>query len=124
MSIPQRIAAAAVLLAAAVFVLSGPRSAAGDAKGELESAVERGEELWKQSWTTGAKSCKACHSRGAQKMTADRLNAYPRYDKRLKKVATGQEKLNHMIKTNARGKPLPLGHDDLTALEAYIKTLK
>ena len=66
----------------------------------------------------------ACHKRGKNKLTAARLNGYPKYDKFLKKVVTGQQKLNQMIRKSAKGEPLELGSADLNALEAYIKSRK
>ena len=100
--------------------------AQGDAKADkaLAEAVKKGAALYKKSWKTGGKSCFACHVRGPNKLTGRRLKSYPKYDKALKRVVTVQEKINEMIKGKSGGKPLPLGHEDLTALEAYISTLK
>ena len=114
-----------VLPLASVAVLDLP-DAHGDAKADkaLEEAVKRGAALWKKSWRKGAKACFACHTRGPNKMTGRRMNTYPKYDKALGKVVSGQQKINNMIKTKSGGKVLELGSDDLNALEAYIKTLK
>ncbi len=100
--------------------------AEGDAKADkaLEEAVKKGQDLYKKSWRPGAKACFACHVRGPNKLTGRRLKTYPKYDKALRKVVTAQEKINQMIKSKSGGKELPLGHEDLTALEAYISTLK
>ena len=110
-------------LAAAAF---WPRLAAGDATADkaLAEAEKRGQELYKKSWRPGGKACFACHVRGPNKLTSRRLKEYPKYDKALRKVVTAQEKINQMIKSKSGGKPLELGHEDLTALEAYVSTLK
>jgi len=100
----------------------------GDAKSKadaaLAAAVKQGLALYRKSWKKGAKGCFACHTRGPNKLTGRRLKSYPKYDKALKKVVTVQEKINAMIKKKSGGKQLDLGHADLTALEAYISTLK
>lgn len=100
--------------------------AAGDSKGDkaLAEAVKKGQALYKKSWKAGAKSCFACHVRGPNKLTGRRLKAYPKYDKAMRRVVSAQEKINQMIKGKSGGQALALGHEDLTALEAYISTLK
>ena len=42
----------------------------------------------------------------------------------LGKVVSARQKINHMIKSKSGGRKLDLASDDLTALEAFIKTLK
>ncbi|MDJ0974729.1 MAG: hypothetical protein QNJ98_09750 [Planctomycetota bacterium] len=108
-------------LVAAAFLLH-PGEAQGDAKSELADVVKKGKALWTKQWKKGAKTCATCHDRGPNKLTAKRLNAWPKYDRFLKKVATGQEKIAQMIKKMSMGPEVQLGADDLTALEAYIKT--
>ena len=54
--------------------------------------------------------------------TSQRLD--PKYDKVMKRVVSARQKINNMIKTKSGGEPLDLDSDDLTALEAYISTLK
>ncbi len=114
----------ALPFAAAVF-FDAPE-ARGDAAADkaLAAVVKKGAALWKKTWRRGAKACFSCHTRGPNKMTGRRMDAYPKYDKTLKQVVTVQQKLNQMIKSKSGGKPLDLGHADLTALEAYMKTLK
>ncbi len=114
----------ALPLAAASF-FDAP-DARGDATADkaLAAAVKKGAALWKKSWRRGKKSCYSCHTRGPNKMTGRRMNAYPKYDKVMKKVVTAHQKTNHMIKAKSGGKLLTLGHEDLIALEAYMKTLK
>jgi cytochrome c553 len=90
----------------------------------LAAARKRGEHLWKQSWRPGAKACFSCHGQGQNRMTAFRLKSYPKYDKALRRVITGQEKLNYMIVTKCGGKAMQLGAADLTSIEAYISTLR
>lgn len=118
--------AALVLVPAIVAGVFFAQQATGDPKADKAEAeaVKRGLALYKQSWRTGGKACFACHVRGPNKLTGRRLKSYPKYDKAMRKVVTAQEKINQMIKSKSGGKPLDLGHADLTALEAYISTLK
>jgi cytochrome c len=106
---------------ALVFVRDARGDAASDA---LAAAVKRGEELWKQHWTQGQKSCADCHTSGPNAMKASRAKSYPKFDKALGKVVTLQQKLNQMIVEKSRGTALDLGSADLTALEAYVSTLR
>lgn len=116
------------LLVATLALVAGlcwaTTGADADARSALAEAVKRGGELYKKPWKAGAKTCAACHTRGPNKMTAKRAQAYPKYDKVLKKVVTLQQKLNQMIESKSKGKALELGSDDLNALEAYLKSLK
>lgn len=89
----------------------------------VERMLTRGRELWSTPFGEGAKACSACHTSGANKLTAARLEAYPKYDRPMRAFVTGQQKINQMIRTKGGGAELPLGSDDLNALEAYIKTL-
>ncbi len=119
------LAAAIAIPAALAFFLDAPEArGAGEAEKKLEEARKKGQALYRKSWKKGAKACFACHTRGANKLTGRRLKAYPKYDKALKRVVTAQEKINQMIKSKSGGKELALGHEDLTALEAYISTLR
>ena len=118
----------AVLLGSAVgaTLLSSPTPAVGESVAEkaLADSVARGKELYRQVWKKGAKGCFACHTRGPNKLAARRLRTYPKYDKAMKRVVSARQKINNMIKTKSGGEPLDLDSDDLTALEAYISTLK
>jgi cytochrome c len=101
----------------------------GDARGDaasdaLAAAVKRGEELWKQHWTQGQKSCADCHTTGPNAMKASRAKAFPKWDKALSKVVSLQQKLNQMIVDKSKGAALELGSADLNALEAFVATLR
>lgn len=126
MNPPKMFLAALVLIPLGLSLFVIVPLAEGDAKADkaLEDARARGKVLYKQSWKKGAKACFACHVRGPNKLTGRRLKTYPKYDKALRKVVTAQEKINNMIKTKSGGAGLDLGHADLTALEAYVSTLK
>jgi cytochrome c len=90
---------------------------------EMKQAIERGHVLFTQPWAEGAKACSACHAGGRNKLTGARVNEYPKYDRAMKRVVSGQQKINQMIETKSGGVPLELGSDDLNALEAYIKSI-
>ena len=114
-------------LAVGLAVLaSEPPTARGEEPGtqELAAVVKKGETLWQKSWRPAAKACFACHLRGPNKMTSLRLKSYPKYDPTLRKVVTAQEKIVQMLRSKSAGPQLELGHEDLTALEAYISTLR
>ena len=100
------------------------KARAAKAREALAASVARGKVLWRQSWRPGAKGCFACHTRGPNKMTSQRQAAYPKFDLAMGKVVSVRQKINQMIRTKSGGKLLELTSDDLTALEAYIKTLK
>ena len=112
--------AGAVLLG---LVSTSLAPARGDAASDaLKAAIKKGEELWRKPLVAGAKSCAECHL-GPNAMKSARLKAYPRFDKGLGKVVTGQQKLNQMITDKSKGTALELGSEDLNALEAYIASL-
>jgi L-cysteine S-thiosulfotransferase len=115
------ILAGAVLLGLASTSLAPARGdAASDA---LKGAIKRGEELWRRPAGSGGKSCAECHGGGANAMKSTRLKAYPRYDKGMAKVVTGQQKINQMISDKSKSALLDLGSDDMNALEAYMASL-
>lgn len=123
MTLPKLAFLVALLVGAAVVSLE---DASSETKGEraLKDAQASGKVLFGQSWAAGTKTCVTCHARGPNKLTGRRLSSYPRYDKLVGKVITGQQKLNQMIAEKSKGTPLELGSDDLNALEAYVKTLR
>lgn len=96
----------------------------GPAEDALAAAVKTGEALWKKSWGSGSKACAECHTSGPNALKASRLKSYPKFDRGLAKVVTGQQKINQMIVDKSRGTALALGSDELNALEAYIGTLR
>ncbi len=112
--------------AASATFLSAPAPAQGDGVADkaLAESVAKGKALWRKVWKKGAKGCFACHTRGPNKMAARRLRSYPKYDKVMKRVVSVRQKINNMIKTKSGGELLDLDSDDLTAIEAYIATLK
>ena len=93
-------------------------------KKALQASIARGRTLFQKVWVEGGKSCQNCHSQGPNRMRATRLKVYPKYDIGQKKVITGQQKLNLMLEHQGKGRALPLGSEDLTALEAFISTLR
>jgi cytochrome c len=125
-SLPLLLSLLVLVGAGATAFWSHPRSAQSDAAADkaLEASVARGKALWRKVWKKGAKGCFACHTRGPNKMAARRLRTYPKYDKAMKRVVSARQKINNMIQSKSGGEPLDLDSDDLTALEAYIATLK
>ena len=91
---------------------------------ELAASVKRGDEIFHAAWVKGGKTCATCHAEGLNRLTSDRLKSYPKYDKAWQKVISGQQKLNQMIRDRSAGEMLVLGSPDLTALEAYVSTLR
>ena len=125
---PRTLVLTALLIAtsAGAAFLAGSPSARGDGQADkaLEEAVAHGKTLWRKVWKKGSKACFACHTRGPNKMAARRLRTYPKYDKAMGRVVSARQKINHMIQSKSGGAALDLDSDDLTALEAYIATLK
>ena len=96
------------------------------AKEALVKAVARGKELWSSKEFKNKKTCASCHE-DPDKPKLDMVTrkwSYPAYSRRQRRVVTLQQKLNEMIKFQARGKPLEADSTDLAALGAYIKSLK
>jgi cytochrome c len=116
----------ATILAGAVllgFASTSLAPARGDAASDaLKAAIKKGEELYRKPLTAGGKSCAECHV-GPNLMKSPRLKAYPRFDKAMGKVVTGQQKINQMITEKSKGTALELGSDDMNALEAYMASL-
>ena len=106
------------------FLFAPASAVGGPAEDALAAAVKKGEELWKKVWTPGQKACADCHTSGPNARKASRLKSYPKFDKALAKVVTGQQKMNQMIVDKSRGTALELGSDDLNALEAFVSTLR
>ena len=125
------LSAALLLGTVGAVLLLGASPARGDAaadKAQAEKAqaeaVARGKALWRKVWKKGTKGCFACHTRGPNKMAARRLRAFPKYDKTMKRVVSARQKINNMIQSKSGGEPMDLDSDDLTAIEAYIATLR
>ena len=94
------------------------------ARKAMSEAVKRGQTLWRQKWSPEGKACFECHNQGPNRMISRRIKAYPKYDFGLQKVVTVQEKMRQMIELMSKGKAPALGHADLTALEAYVSTVR
>jgi cytochrome c len=109
-----------------VALMSVAVPASGEAPGEsaMKEALARGKALWNQSWAPNQKSCATCHNAGPNKLIAQRVKGYPRWDKAMNRVVSAQQKINQMVVEKARGQALELGSDDLNALEAHLSTLK
>ena len=116
------VASLALSLVAVVLVAS---EAQGETRAEKlqREAIARGKALFERQWSDGGKTCATCHAQGRNKMKSSRAIAYPKYDRAIDKVVSIQQKVNQMIEKNSGGAALELGSDDLTALEAYLKTL-
>ena len=94
------------------------------ARAAWDKAVKRGRQLYSQSWGPGTKTCAECHGPGPNRMRSGRAKSYPKFDKAAGKVISAQQKINQMIKVHTLAKPLPLGSDDLNAIEAYLGTIR
>jgi cytochrome c len=123
MRLPLTLAVLALVLGGGL--LFRPAPASGDAASDaLAAAVKAGEALWNKTYGTGSKSCAECHKTGPNAMKGSRLKSYPKFDKTLNKVVTGQQKINQMLVDKSKGTALELGSDELNALEAYAATLR
>lgn len=90
----------------------------------LAKTVAKGKELW--SSKLGRKSCASCH----EDPDKPNLNlgeiewGYPAYSRRARGVVTLSQKINEMIRYQARGpKDLALDDERIIALAAYVESL-
>jgi cytochrome c len=91
----------------------------------LAKVVEQGKELF-HSKKIGRKSCASCHEDPdkPQLSLVDREWGYPAYSRRARGVITLSQKVNEMIKFQARGaKDLALDDEKIIALAAYVESL-
>lgn len=97
------------------------------AKEALDKAIARGKELWSDKSQLGVKkTCTQCHDNPDKPFLdlATRDWSYPAYSRRKRAVVTLQQKINEMLKYQARGKVLDADSTDLAALAAYCMSLK
>jgi cytochrome c len=91
----------------------------------LAKAIAHGKDLF-NSKDLGKKSCAACHD-AADKPNlnlATRAPVYPKYSDKAKAVVSMGQKINEMVVTKSSGKALDLAGADVTAIEAYIVSLR
>jgi cytochrome c len=115
---------ALALVAGGLVLFVSPARSDTHSDKALAEAVARGKTLYTTPFVAGAKTCASCHGPGPNKMTAARAKAFPRWDKAAQKVIGLQQKINQMIAAKSGGQALELGSDDLTAIEAYLVTLR
>jgi hypothetical protein len=110
----------ATLTESLLKILNDPAVAASRAA--WDETVAKGQEVFKDaSLGTTGKSCNSCHRPEDLRGTAER---YPKFDAKLGRLVSLQERLRMMIQTKLGGKELPLGDIRTVALEAYIKSLQ
>jgi cytochrome c len=103
-----------------VRVLRDPAVAASRAA--WDETVARGRAVFTDaSLGNSGKSCSSCHRPDDLRGTADR---YPKFDAKLGRLVSLQERLRTMIQSKLGGKELPLGDIRTVALEAYLKSLE
>jgi cytochrome c len=101
-------------------LLKDPQVAASRA--QWDETVARGKALFSDpSLGVGAKSCAGCHAAEALRGVAD---AYPKFDAKVGRHISLQERIDQMIVGQMGGKRLPLGDIRTVSLEAYLKSLQ
>jgi cytochrome c len=101
-------------------LLKDPQVAASRA--QWDETVARGKALFSDpSLGVGAKSCAGCHATEALRGVAD---AYPKFDAKIGRHISLQERIDQMIVGQMGGKRLPLGDIRTVSLEAYLKSLQ
>lgn len=88
----------------------------------LEEAVGKGKALFSDpSLGRNGKSCADCHTEDSVRGVAD---AFPKFVEKAGRLMSLYDTVNLMISSNMKGKILPLGDERITALEAYLKSLR
>jgi len=106
-----------------------------DPKAELTKVIEQGKALFNDpSLGTSGMTCNSCHKEGGTKpskmkgMDIDPFNnlgaEYPRYFMMAKKVLTLDQVVNFCITMPLKGKALASDDPRLTALVAYVASVK
>lgn len=81
--------------------------------------VDRGEELFNQEHGKSKKSCASCHGEQGEKLDTKKIASYPVVDK-ANKIITLQKRINY-CRSNVEEKTLPTDHEELLALETYVR---
>lgn len=87
-----------------------------------EEAVDRGKALYAdRSLGTTGKACLDCHPAGSLGRVKD---LYPKYNEKLNRYESMEERLSTMITTKLGGAPPAIGDPRLTDLSLYLKSLR
>jgi cytochrome c len=110
-------------------ILKDPQLVAG--RKAWQEAVDRGERLFADTALgKSGYSCKSCHDPSAKSATEipitlrNVMDAYPRWDAKLKRFVDINEAINRMIADKVGGEQFPPNDQRLFDLLAYLKTLK
>ena len=110
----------AALIESLSKILNDPKVAAGRAA--WDESVARGMAAFNDtSLGTNGKSCSSCHQPEDLKGAGER---HPKFDAKLGRLVSLQERLRVMIETKLDGKAPPLGDGRMVDLEAYITSLR
>lgn len=87
-----------------------------------EESVARGRALYAdRSLGTSGKACVDCHAEGSLGSVKD---LYPKYNEKLNRYESMEERLSSMIVTKLGGAPPAVGDPRLTDLTLYLKSLR
>jgi cytochrome c len=112
----------AVVVANAAIVAQEADPAA-EAKAE---AIAKGKALFHDpGFGTKDRACAKCHedSKRPKLHLKERVQDYPKWDRREKRVITLGQKIDQMIQRMLKGESLPLGSEKLVAIEAYLMSI-
>jgi cytochrome c len=91
----------------------------------LKAMVKEGERVFADTTLgTSGKSCKSCHQDMGRKSLAGKAADYPVYDKKAKRTFTLDQQIQRCIVFGLQGKALPWDSEKITALNAYLGSLK
>jgi cytochrome c len=87
-----------------------------------EEAVARGKAIYAdRSLGTTGKACIDCHAEGSLGLVKDQ---YPKYNEKLNRYESLEERLSGMVVTKLGGAPPAVGDPRLTDLTLYLKSLR
>ena len=84
--------------------------------------VEKGEELWAQTEGTKGKSCKSCHEDASKTMKGVGA-AMPKWDAKLKRPLTLEQRINTCRKSAMEAKEWKWESAEMLSMTAFIKNL-
>jgi len=84
-------------------------------------AVDRGHELFNEIRPDEADSCASCHGEDGDTLDAKKIARYPIFDPNQGGLVTLQDQINHCWEYQLDRFPLDYDHDDLVALETFVR---
>ena len=84
-------------------------------------SVEQGQDLFNLAQPGAGKSCASCHGEDGARLDTRALARYPVYSEAAADIVTLQQQINRCRVDNSGSKALPGGHQQLVALETFVR---